>query len=88
LIKAGKAQLISIPRDLDDLVGNNDYFEQPIKSLGAWEIRALDSIGDFVSSIEEIAKTAGLARYEVEQALVKLAKQGLVTLTSNGWTKC
>jgi DNA processing protein len=88
LIKEGKAQLISIPRDLDDLIGSTDYFEQPIKSLGAWEIRALDSIGNSVSSIEEISKIAGLARYEAELALTKLAKQGLVALTSNGWTKC
>jgi len=88
LIKEGKAQLIAIPRDLDDLIGDTDYFEQPIKSLGAWEIRALDSIGNSVSSIEEISKIAGLARYEAELALTKLAKQGLVAPTSNGWTKC
>lgn len=88
LIKAGKAQLISTPMDIADLIGETNYFEQPIKSLSAWEIRALDSIGNTVSSIDEIARIGGLARFEAELALAKLAKQGLVTLTSNGWAKC
>lgn len=88
LIKAGKAQLISIPGDLDDLFGETVYFENQIKSLSAWEIRALDSIGNSVKTVEEIAKIGGLARFEAEIALSKLARQGLVTLTSNGWAKC
>lgn len=88
LIKAGKAQLISLPRDLDDLFGEADYFEKQIKSLSAWEIRALDSIGNSIMAIEEIAKIGGLSRFEAELALAKLAKHGLVTRTSNGWAKC
>lgn len=87
LIKDGRAQLISVPSDLKDLCGESDYFEKDFTSLGHWELRALDSLGDQERSIAEISKVSGLTSFEAKTGLNRLAKLGLATPTSNGWMK-
>lgn len=88
LIKAGKAVLISTPRDLAELLGKRRYFEEAFDSLGNWEIRVLDSLGASAGTVEEVSKTAGLTTFETKTGLRKLAALGLVIRTSNGWVKC
>jgi DNA processing protein len=87
LIKDGRAQLISVPSDLKDLCGESDYFEKDFTSLGHWELRALDSLGDQERSIAEISRVSGLTSFEAKTGLNRLAKLGLATPTSNGWMK-
>ena len=87
LIKDGRAQLISVPSDLKELCGESDYFEKDFTSLGHWELRALDSLGDQERSIAEVSKVSGLTSFEAKTGLNRLAKLGLATPTSNGWMK-
>jgi len=87
LIKDGRAQLISVPSDLKELCGESDYFEKDFTSLGHWELRALDSLGDQERSIAEISRVSGLTSFEAKTGLNRLAKLGLATPTSNGWMK-
>jgi DNA processing protein len=87
LIKDGRAHLISIPADLRELCGVADYTQQDFTSLGHWELRALDSLGDSIKTVEQVSKIAGLTTFEAETGLARLAKLGLVTPTSNGWVK-
>lgn len=87
LIKDGKAQLISVPIDLKELCGESEYFEQDFKSLGHWELRALDSLSNEVRSISELSRISGLTNFQAKTGLNRLAKLGLATPTSNGWLK-
>jgi len=87
LIKEGRAQLISIPADLRELCGVTDYTQPEFTSLGQWELRALDSLGDSIKTVEQVSKNAGLTTFEAQTGLASLAKLGLATPTSNGWVK-
>jgi len=88
LIKERRAELISTPEDLFELLNfRNGAEEQHSFELNAIQVRALDSLGFFEQRAEAVANISGLTLNEAEFALGTLAKLGLVIRTSNGWMK-
>ena len=88
LIKERRAELISTPEDLFELLNfRNGAEEQHSFELNAIQVRALDSLGFFEQRAEAVANISGLTLNEAEFALGALAKLGLVIRTSNGWMK-
>lgn len=87
LIKERRAELISTPADLEELLGvwakevANEF------QLSGLQTRALDSFGSFEQGPERVAQISGMTLNEVGFALDSLSKLGLVVQTSNGWVK-
>jgi DNA processing protein len=88
LIRERRAELISTPADLFELLDFRDgEVEHSSFELNAGQIRALDSLGFFEQRAEAVANISGMTLNEASFALGTLAKLGLVSRTSNGWMK-
>jgi DNA processing protein len=88
LIRERRAELVSTPSDLFELLNFRNSEEHPVSfELQANQIRALDSLGFFEQQSEVVARISGMTLSEADFALGTLAKLGLVIRTSNGWTK-
>lgn len=87
LIKERRAELISTPADLEELLGvwakevANEF------QLSGLQTRALDSFGSFEQGIERVAQISGMTLNEASFTLDSLSRLGLVVQTSNGWVK-
>jgi DNA processing protein len=87
LIKERRAELISTPSDLEELLG---IWAKEVSSefhLSGLQTRALDSFGSFEQRAERVAQISGMTLNEVGFALNSLSRLGLVIQTSNGWVK-
>ena len=88
LIRERRAELVSTPADLFELLNFRNSEEHPVSfELQANQIRALDSLGFFEQQSEVVARISGMTLSEADFALGTLAKLGLVIRTSNGWMK-
>jgi DNA processing protein len=87
LIKERRAELISTPSDLEELLGiDSKEFASEI-NLSGLQTRALDSCGSFEQGVERVAQISGMTLNETGFALESLSRLGLVMQTSNGWVK-
>ena len=87
LIKERRAELISTPSDLEELLG---IWAKEVSSefhLSGLQTRALDSFVSFEQGSERVAQISGMTLNEVGFALDSLSRLGLVVQTSNGWVK-
>lgn len=87
LIKERRAELISTPADLDELLGIRNQSIASNNGLSGNQTRVLDSFGYFEQGAERVAVTSGMTLGEVGFALESLARLGLVLRTSSGWVK-
>jgi DNA processing protein len=87
LIKERRAELISTPSDLDELLGIRNQSIAGNRALSGNQTRVLDSFGYFEQGAERVALTSGMTLGEVGFALESLARLGLVLRTSSGWVK-
>jgi DNA processing protein len=87
LIKERRAELISTPSDLEELLGIRNQSAVPNAGLSGNQTRALDSFGYFEQGVERVAASSGMTLSEAGFALESLARLGLVLRTSNGWVK-
>lgn len=87
LIKERRAELISTPADLEELLG---VWAKEVASefqLSGLQTRALDSFGSFEQGAERVAQISGMTLNEASFTLDALSRLGLVVQTSNGWVK-
>jgi DNA processing protein len=87
LIKERRAELISTPSDLEELLG---IWAKEVSSefhLSGLQTRALDSFGSFEQGAERVAQISGMTLNEASFTLDSLSRLGLVVQTSNGWVK-
>jgi DNA processing protein len=87
LIKERRAELISTPSDLDELLGIRCREVSNQLQLSGLQTRALDSFGSFEQGVERVAQISGMTLNEAGFALDSLSRLGLVVQTSNGWVK-
>ncbi len=87
LIKERRAELISTPSDLFELLGLRAHEVAPNFGLSDNQIRVLDSFGYFEQSAERVSGIAGMTLTDANYVLVALEKLGLVLRTSSGWVK-
>jgi DNA processing protein len=87
LIKERRAELISTPAELFELLGQETAHASTSFGLTGNQTRALDSFGYFEQGIERVAAISGLTMSEANFALNSLERIGLVVRTSNGWMK-
>ncbi len=87
LIRERRAELISSPADLLELLAVQEPEEQPEFNLTSNEIRALDALQYKEQSLDEIARNSGLTIAEAEFAVSRLSNQSLITRTSKGWLR-
>jgi DNA processing protein len=85
LIKERRAELVSTPADLEELLG---VWVKEVASefqLSGLQTRALDSFGSFEQGVERVAHISGMTLNEASFTLDSLSRLGLVVQTSNGW---
>lgn len=87
LIKERRAELISTPADLEELLGLTVKALPNEPQLSGLQTRALDSFGSFEQGVERVAQISGMTLNEAGFTLDSLAGLGLVVQTSNGWVK-
>jgi DNA processing protein len=87
LIKERRAELISTPSDLEELLGIRSKEVSNEPQLSGLQTRALDSFGSFEQGVERVAQISGMTLNETGFALKSLSRLGLVMQTSNGWVK-
>ena len=87
LIKERRAELISTPSDLFELLGLRTQEVASNFGLTDNQIRVLDSFGHFEQSAERASGLSGMTLNDANYALVDLEKFGLVLRTSSGWVK-
>ena len=88
LIKERRAELISTPADLFELLNlRNLEAERMSFGLSGYQWRALDGLAHFEQGVETVATNSGMSLNEAQFSLESLQKLGLVTRTSNGWVK-
>ncbi len=87
LIKERRAELVSTPADLEELLGLMAKAIPNELQLSGLQTRALDSFGSFEQGLERVAQISGMTLNEAGLALDSLSKLGLVLQTSNGWVK-
>jgi DNA processing protein len=88
LIKERRAELISTPADLFELLNlRNLEAERMSFGLSGYQWRALDGLAHFDQGVETVATNSGMSLNEAQFSLESLQKLGLVTRTSNGWVK-
>jgi len=87
LIRDRRAELISTPSDLLELLAVEEPEELPEFKLTSNEIRALDALQYTEQSIEEIARNSGLTIGEAVYAVSRLSNRSLITRTSKGWLR-
>lgn len=87
LIKERRAELISTPGDLLELLGHPSPESGTGFSLSPNQIRVLDSFSHFEQGLERVAAVAGMTLVEAGFALDSLERLGLVLRSSNGWMK-
>ena len=87
LIRDRRAELISTPSDLLELLAVEEPEELPEFKLTSNEIRALDALQYTEQSIEEIARNSGLTIGEADYAVSRLSNRSLITRTSKGWLR-
>jgi len=87
LIRERRAELISTPADLLELLAVEDQIEAQEFNLTSNEIRALDALQYTEQSIEEIARNSGLTIGEADYAVSRLSNRSLITRTSKGWLR-
>jgi DNA processing protein len=87
LIKERRAELVSTPADLEELLGLTANAIPNELQLSGLQTRALDSFGSFEQGLERVAQISGMTLNEAGLALDSLSKLGLVLQTSNGWVK-
>jgi len=88
LIRERRAELISTPADLLELLAVEDQIEEEEEfNLTSNEIRALDALQYTEQSIEEIARNSGLTIGEADYAVSRLSNRSLITRTSKGWLR-
>jgi DNA processing protein len=88
LIKERRAELISTPADLFELLNiRNLETERMSFGLSGYQWRALDGLAHFEQGVETVATNSGMSLNEARFTLESLQKLGLVTRTSNGWMK-
>jgi DNA processing protein len=87
LIKERRAELISTPSDLEELLGIRSKEVANDFQLSGLQTRALDSFGSFEQGAERVAQVSGMTLNEASFTLDSLSRLGLVVQTSNGWVK-
>jgi DNA processing protein len=88
LIKERRAELISTPADLFELLNiRNLETERMSFGLSGYQWRALDGLAHFEQGVETVATNSGMSLNEARFTLESLQKLGLVMRTSNGWLK-
>jgi len=87
LIREHRAELISTPADLLELLAVEEQLEEEEFDLTSNEIRALDALQYKEQSIEEIARNSGLTIGEADSTISRLTNRSLVTRTSKGWLR-
>lgn len=87
LIREGRAELISTPQQLSELMGFAESEPDQLFRLTANQTRTLDAVGNEPMSIEAIAISAGLTMFEANQATGQLLAQKLLARNSIGWYK-
>jgi len=87
LIRERRAELISTPADLLELLAVEEQLEVEEFNLTSNEVRALDALQYTEQSIEEIARNSGLTIGETEYAISRLTNRSLITRTSKGWLR-
>ena len=87
LIKERRAELISTPSDLFELLGLRNQEVASNFGLTDNQIRVLDSFGYFEQNAERVSGISGMTLNDANNALVALEKFGLVLRTSSGWVK-
>jgi DNA processing protein len=87
LIRERRAELISTPSDLLELLAEEEPAQQPEFNLTSNEIRALDALQYSEQSIDEIARNSGLTIAEAGFAVSRLTNRLLITRTSKGWLR-
>jgi DNA processing protein len=87
LIKDRRAELISTPSDLFELLGLRTQEVASNFGLTDNQIRVLDSFGYFEQNAERVSGISGMTLNDANNALVALEKFGLVLRTSSGWVK-
>ncbi len=89
LIRAYKAELISSGSELLELVGisHSPTTQSSLAGLGAFETRALDSIGFDNPTDAEILADSGLTPRELATALGALDMVGLIERKKGGWQR-
>ncbi|NBR54844.1 MAG: DNA-protecting protein DprA [Micrococcales bacterium] len=87
LIREGRAELISTPQQLSELMGFVEPEPEQLFRLTANQTRTLDAVGNTPVSIAEIATSAGLTIFEANQATSELQAQKLLVRNSFGWYK-
>ena len=87
LIKERRAELISTPADLFELLGLRAQEVACNFGLTDNQIRVLDSFGYFEQTTERVSGISGMTLSDANYALVALEKFGLVLRTSSGWVK-
>jgi DNA processing protein len=88
LIKDRRAELISTPSDLFDLLALSSEYGNAIDfGLTGDQTRVLDSCGQFGESVESIALKAGMTINQTKVTIEELKRSMLMSQTSNGWIK-
>jgi DNA processing protein len=87
LIKERRAELISTPGELFELLGQDTLHPSAKFGLTGNQTRALDSFGYFEQGTERVAAISGMTMSEANFALDSLERIGLVVRTSSGWMK-
>ena len=87
LIKERRAELISTPSDLEELLGIRSKEVANDFQLSGLQTRAIDSFGSFEQGAERVAQVSGMTLNEATFTLDSLSRLGLVVQTSNGWVK-
>jgi DNA processing protein len=87
LIRESRAELISTPTDLLELLEVQEHLDELEFGLTSNEIRALDALQYSEASLEQIALIAGLTAGEAEFAVSRLSNRSLITRTSKGWLR-
>lgn len=87
LIKERRAELISTPSDLLELLEEQDQPESMEFGLTSNETRALDALQYIEQTREQVALISGLPVLEAELALARLSHRALITRTSKGWLR-
>jgi DNA processing protein len=87
LIREGRAELISTPEHLLELMGASITPNVPMDSLTTHHKRAMDSLSFSIQETEQVALKSGLTLRESEIALARLKSIDLVVEVNGGWRK-
>ena len=87
LIREGRAELISTPSDLLELLGERVEVERQHYGLTDNQLRALDAVGFGKANLEEIAFSSGLSSNDAVLTLRSLENLGQIQRSSHIWQR-